>query len=143
MRRVFISWCYKIELPGLQWFDQIPCLSVELCIPCGLCFVSWYYKINLSTIDEMWLHMALDIGIHQTKYYSILYAEFLLLLFRGYMYNDILLVFDKSYHDSTNNENSSQSIILFNVHSMLRDIEYGLGCRCIYYLIVLLRFHII
>ena len=40
------------------------------------------------------------------------------------MYNDILLVFDKSYHDNTNNENSSQSIIVFNVHSML-----GLGCR--------------
>ena len=41
------------------------------------------------------------------------------------MYNCILLVFDKSYHDSTNNENSSQSIIVFNVHSMLRDNEYG------------------
>ena len=40
------------------------------------------------------------------------------------MYNSLLLVFDKSYHDSTNNENSSQSIIVFNVHSMLRDIEY-------------------
>ena len=43
------------------------------------------------------------------------------------MYNDILLVFDKSCHGSTNNENSSQSIIVFNVHSMLRDIEYGIG----------------
>ena len=43
------------------------------------------------------------------------------------MYNGILLVFDKSYHDSTNNENSSQSIIVFNVHSMLRDIKYGIG----------------
>ena len=43
------------------------------------------------------------------------------------MYNDILLMFDKSYHDSINNENSSQSIIVFNVHSMLRDIEYGIG----------------
>ena len=36
-------------------------------------------------------------------------------------------MFDKSYHDSTNNENSSHSIIVFNVHSMLRDIEYGIG----------------
>ena len=36
-------------------------------------------------------------------------------------------MFDKSYHDSTNNENSSQSIIVFNVHSMLRDIKYGIG----------------
>ena len=54
------------------------------------------------------------------------------------MYNNILLVFDKSYHDSTNNENSSQLIIVFNVHSML-----GLGCRCIYYIMVLLRFHTI
>ena len=43
------------------------------------------------------------------------------------MYNDILLVFDKSYHDNTNNENSSQSIIVFNIHFMLRDIEYGVG----------------
>ena len=52
------------------------------------------------------------------------------------MYNDILLVFDKSCYDSTNNENSSQSIIVFNVHSMLRDIEYGLDCRCIYYIMI-------
>ena len=36
-------------------------------------------------------------------------------------------MFDKSYHDSTNNEKSSHSIIVFNVHSMLRDIEYGIG----------------
>ena len=43
------------------------------------------------------------------------------------MHNYILLVFDKSYDDSTNNENSSQSIIVFNVHSMLRDIKYGIG----------------
>ena len=43
------------------------------------------------------------------------------------MYNSLLLVFNKSYHDSTNNENSSQSIIVFNVHSMLRDIEYEIG----------------
>ena len=43
------------------------------------------------------------------------------------MYNDILLVFDKSYHDSTNNENSSQSIIVFNVQSILRDIRYEIG----------------
>ena len=59
------------------------------------------------------------------------------------MYNGILFVFDKSYHDSTNNENSSQSIIVFNVHSMLRDIEYGLGCRFIFYIMVLLKFHTI
>ena len=43
------------------------------------------------------------------------------------MYNGILLVFDKRCQDSTNNEDSSQSIIVFNVHSMLRDIEYGIG----------------
>ena len=43
------------------------------------------------------------------------------------MYNDILLVFDKSYHDITNNENSSQSIIVFNVQSILRDIRYEIG----------------
>ena len=51
------------------------------------------------------------------------------------MYNSILLVFDKSCHDSTNNENSSQSIMVFNVHSMLRDIEYGirLSLHILYY----------
>ena len=51
------------------------------------------------------------------------------------MYNGILLVFDKSYHDSTNNENSSQLIIVFNVHSMLRDIKYGirLSLHILYY----------
>ena len=43
------------------------------------------------------------------------------------MNNDILLVFGKSYQDSTNNERYFQSIIVFNVHSMLRDIEYGIG----------------
>ena len=36
-------------------------------------------------------------------------------------------MFDKIYHDNTNNQNSSQSVIVFNVHSMLRDIEYGIG----------------
>ena len=75
----------------------------------------------------MWLHMILDNGMHWTKYYGILYAEFLLLLFRGRMYNDILLVFDKSYHSNTSNENNSQSIIAFFIHSMLRDIEYVIG----------------
>ena len=61
------------------------------------------------------------------------------------MYNGILLVFDKSYYDSTNNENSSQSIIVFNVHYMLRDIEYGIGLslHILYYVMVLLRFHTI
>ena len=51
------------------------------------------------------------------------------------MYNGILLVYDKSYHDGTNNENSSQSIIVFNVHSILRDIEYeiGLSLNILYY----------
>ena len=43
------------------------------------------------------------------------------------MYNNILLVFDKSYHDNTINENNSQSIIVFYIHTMLRDIEYGIG----------------
>ena len=51
------------------------------------------------------------------------------------MYNGILLVFDKSCHDSSNNENNSKSIVVFNVHSMLRDIEYeiGLSLRILYY----------
>ena len=51
------------------------------------------------------------------------------------MYNGILLVNDKSYHDGTNNENSSQTIIVFNVYSMLRDVEYeiGLSLHILYY----------
>ena len=51
------------------------------------------------------------------------------------MYNGILLVFDKSCHDSSNNENNSKSIVVFNVHSMLRDIEYeiGLSLHILYY----------
>ena len=43
------------------------------------------------------------------------------------MNNGILLVFGKSYQDSTSNERYFQSIIVFNVHSILRDIEYGIG----------------
>ena len=43
------------------------------------------------------------------------------------MNNGILLVFGKSYQDNTSNERYFQSIITFNVHFMLRDIEYGIG----------------
>ena len=44
-------------------------------------------------------------------------------------------MFDKSYHDSTNNEKSSHLIIVFNVHSMLRDIEceIGMSLHILYY----------
>ena len=59
------------------------------------------------------------------------------------MYNGILLVFDKSCHNSTNNENGSQSIIVFYIHSVLRDIEYGIGLSLHIYIMVLLRFHTI
>ena len=45
-------------------YSGTPCLSLELCIPCGGCFESWYYKINLLMVDEMWLHMIIDNGIH-------------------------------------------------------------------------------
>ena len=55
----------------------------------------------------------------------------------------MLLVFDMSYHDGTNNEKSSQSIIVFNVHSMLRDIEYEIELSLHIYIMVLLRFHTI
>ena len=51
----------------------------------------------------------------------------MLLLFSGQMNNDILLVFGKSYQDSTSNEKCFESIIVFNVYSMLRDIEFGIG----------------
>ena len=53
------------------------------------------------------------------------------------MYNGILLVFDKSYHDSTNNENSSQSINVFIINLLPRNYRHGLVCRCIYYFMVL------
>ena len=43
------------------------------------------------------------------------------------MNNGILLMFGKSYQDNTSNEIFFQSIIVFNVHSMLRDIEFGIG----------------
>ena len=40
------------------------------------------------------------------------------------MNNGILLVFGKSYQDNTSNERYFQSIILFNVHSMLRKKNF-------------------
>ena len=43
------------------------------------------------------------------------------------MNNGILSVFGKSYHDSTNNERYFKSITVFNVQSMLKDVEYGIG----------------
>ena len=51
------------------------------------------------------------------------------------MNNGILSVFGKSYQDSTNNERYFQSVIVFNVHTMLRDIEYviGLSLQILYY----------
>ena len=52
-------------------------------------------------------------------------------------------MFDKSHHDSTNNENISQSIIMFIIYLLTKNYRHGLGCRCIYYFMVLLRFHTI
>ena len=52
-------------------------------------------------------------------------------------------MFDKSYHDNTNNENSSQLIIVVIINLLPRNYRHGLGCRCIFYIMVLLRFHII
>ena len=52
-------------------------------------------------------------------------------------------MFNKSYHNSTNNENSSQSIIVFIIYLLPGIIDMGLGCRCIFYIMVLLRFHTI
>ena len=51
------------------------------------------------------------------------------------MNNDILLVFVKSYQDNTSNERYFQLIMVFNVHSMLRDIKYeiGLSLHILYY----------
>ena len=47
----------------------------------------------------------------------------------------MLLVFDKSYHDSTNNENSSQSVIVFKIHLLPRNFkhEIGLSLHILYY----------
>ena len=62
MQRVFISWYYKIELPGLQWCRQAPCLGLKPCVPCGGCFPSWYYKIKPYKGRVMWLQMGLGNG---------------------------------------------------------------------------------
>ena len=43
------------------------------------------------------------------------------------MYNGILLVFDKSYHDSTNNENCSQSVIGFIIYLLPKNFKHGIG----------------
>ena len=50
---------------------------------------------------------------------------------------------DKSYHDSTNNENSSQLVIVFIIYCYQGILNIGLGCRCIFYIMFLLRFHTI
>ena len=55
----------------------------------------------------------------------------------------MLLVFDKSYHDSTNNEKSSQSIIVFIVYLLPRNLKHGIGLSLRNYIMVLLRFHTI
>ena len=60
--------------------------------------------------------------------------------FTKYMFC-ILLVFNKSYHDSTNNENSSQSIMMFIIYLLPRNYGHELGCCCIFYVMILLRFH--
>ena len=39
----------------------------------------------------------------------------------------MLLVFDKSYHDSTNNENSSQLVIVFIIYLLPRNFKHGIG----------------
>ena len=52
-------------------------------------------------------------------------------------------MYDKSYHDSTNNENSFQSISVFIINLLPRNYRHGWACRCNYYILVLLRFHTI
>ena len=44
-------------------------------------------------------------------------------------------MFDKSYHDSTNNENNSQSIIVFIIYLLPRNYrhEIGLSLHILYY----------
>ena len=39
----------------------------------------------------------------------------------------MLLVFDKSYHYGTNNENSSQSIIIFIIYLLPWNFKHGIG----------------
>ena len=43
------------------------------------------------------------------------------------MNNNTLLLFGMSYQDSTNNGRYFHSVTVFNAHSMLRDIKYGIG----------------
>ena len=39
----------------------------------------------------------------------------------------MLLVFDKSYHNSTNNEKSSQLIIVFIIYLLPMNFKHGIG----------------
>ena len=126
MQRMFISWYYKIELPGLQWCGQAPHFGLEPCVPCRGCFASWYYKIKPYKGRVIWLHMVLGNGVHQTKFDSIHYAEFLLLLLRGQRKRGKLFLFGMSYHDSINNEKNSCLIIMVGINSMLRNSNCGI-----------------
>ena len=44
-------------------------------------------------------------------------------------------MFDKSYHDSTNNENSSQSVIVFIIYLLPKNFKHGieLSLHILYY----------
>ena len=55
----------------------------------------------------------------------------------------MLLVFDKSYHDSTNNEKNSQSIIVFIIYLLLRNFKHGIGLslRILYYGFIKVSYH--
>ena len=51
-------------------------------------------------------------------------------------------MFGKSYQDSTSNENSSQSIIIFIIYLLPMNFKYEIGLSLhIFYIMVLLRFH--
>ena len=52
-------------------------------------------------------------------------------------------MYDKSYHDSTNNENSSQSINVFIINLLPRNYRHGIRLSLHIYIMVLLRFHTI
>ena len=56
----------------------------------------------------------------------------------------LLLVFDKSYHDNTNNENNSQSVIVFIIYLLPRNFKHGIGLslHILYYSFIKVPYYI-
>ena len=53
--------------------------------------------------------------------------------------DEITHVFQIKTFDSTNNENSSQSVIVFIIYLLPRNFKLGIGLRCIFYIMVFIK----